>query len=772
MTRIRRERGDGRRDGPQPSRALDARRASKFQVGNENTLVTDSQLALTPPMPTKPSWPVVVGEPPLVATAFQERLTAQVQLDASLRLAGSTTVITQVVAGDGGIGKTQLAARTFDRALATRGYDLYVWVTAVSQEAIATGYADALIRVQPDARADDPRQAARRFLAWLRGSKRSWLIVLDDVADPAHVAGWWPAGRTGRTLVTTRRRDAVLSEDGRTLIDLSVFEPAESLKYLTARLSTLQARSDALQGAPALADALGHLPLALAQATGVILDDGITCATYRERFTDRSATLSYLFPASADTRQCAVAATWSLATETADGLPPEHCSRPLLAMVAVLDPNGIPECVLTSHAAQTFIADQVGPASGLRLNADTLRAALRTLHRLSLISHDPEDSIHSVRMHALAQRAAREPLEPAVLQAAYRAAADALVEVWPEFGREGDFSQVLRQNTTMLAGHAGDVLWQPDGHPVLFAAGRSLGDVGLVGQAVNYWQTMLATAARMLGAHHPHTLAIRHSLARWQGQAGDALGAWHAFKALLGVYLRVLGPEDPRTLATRHSAAWWRGEARDPVGAMRDFEALLADRLRLLGPDHRHTLVTRQSLARWQGQAGNPGGARAAFEALLADYLRVMGPDHPYTLATRHDLAWWRGEAGDAADAAGDFEALVADRMRLLEPDHPYTLATRHDLAWWRGHAGDPAGATAMMEAVLADYQRVLGPDHPHTIATGDDLAWWRRAQDFVRDQRCQVLGQIRDGADRVPGDLPGLDFLQPGDLEGDPGGA
>jgi hypothetical protein len=63
-------------------------------------------------------------------------------------------------------------------------------------------------------------------------------------------------------------------------------------------------------------------------------------------------------------------------------------------------------------------------------------------------------------------------------------------------------------------------LWNPDGHPVLFRAGRSLGEVGLVAAAVDYWQTMVTTATRVLGPDHPETLTTRHELAFWRQRRG------------------------------------------------------------------------------------------------------------------------------------------------------------------------------------------------------------------------------------------------------------
>src|SRR5262249_25066419 len=60
------------------------------------------------------------------------------------------------------------------------------------------------------------------------------------------------------------------------------------------------------------------------------------------------------------------------------------------------------------------------------------RRALRNLYRLSLISHDPDDKYRSIRMHALAQRATTDALDQTTTKDAIHAAADALLDTWPD----------------------------------------------------------------------------------------------------------------------------------------------------------------------------------------------------------------------------------------------------------------------------------------------------------------------------------------------------
>jgi NB-ARC domain/Tetratricopeptide repeat len=701
------------------------------------------------------SWPVQVGRPPLLAEAFQPRLTLWRKIQSGLD--AGPTVLRQTFAGDGGIGKSQLAAAVFAAAREV-GIDLLVWVNAATREAIEATYALARESVTPapGSFAEDAGQQSDAFLAWLATTDRSWLVVLDDVGDPADMVGLWPTGSRGRVLVTTRRRDAAVTGPTQTLVNVGVFEPQESLTYLREKLEAAQrdgrVPAGTLDGAQVLADELGHLPLALAQAAAVVLDDGITCGRYRALFADRSRHLAELFPdtSPADEYSRTVGTTWSLAIDRADSLHPPRAARRALLLGAVVDPNGTPDTLWTTEAARAYLG-AAGPGAAQLISEQDAWRSLRNLHRLSLVTHEPGAGPRAVRIHALVQRTATDHLADSAYASLVRTAADALLQAWPDIENDPGLGLVLRQNADALSGRHPVALWQPQAHYVLFRAGLSAGEAGLADQARAYFDRLHTECLRVLGPDHPSTLAVRHNLASWRGQTGDAAGAAQAYAEVLTDRLRVLGPNHPDTLATRANLARWRGAAGDTAGAAQAFAHLLTDQLRVLGPDHPDTLAARHELAHWRGEAGDTAGAAQAFAHLLTDQLRVLGPDHPYTLATQANLARWRGEAGDPAGAVEASAALLTDRLRVLGPDHPNTLGTRHELAHWRGEAGDPARAAEEFAVLLTDRLRVLGPDHPHTLATRAHLARWRgesgqaaaaaRAlQELVAD-RLRILG-------------------------------
>jgi tetratricopeptide (TPR) repeat protein len=710
------------------------------QAGDHNT----QNVTFAAPRAPVP-WPHQVGVLPRQADCFQDR-GAVAALDTAVA-GGGTAVLCQVLSGTGGVGKTQLAAHYARRAWAAGNVDLVVWVTAATRAAVTDAYAQAGAEIL-GADLASPARAAQAFLAWLEpkgaAERHRWLIVLDDVADPADLRGLWPPSHsTGRTVVTTRRRDAALTGPGRCLVPVGLFTVAEAGDYLASSLAAHN-RHEPREQIVGLAADLGLLPLALSQAAAYLVDADVSCAAYRRLLTDRATMLNDLLPdASAlpDDQATTVAAAWSLSVARASRFSPQGVPRPLLQLIAMLDPNGIPASVLASEPVLAYLT--AGRTSGGDIDYQTdkgrasggaqdsvspqeVTSALRVLHRLSLIDHTPANPYMAVRIHNLIQRALRDPLPPTEYNHLAIIAADALVAAWPPFARDTGLAQALRANASTLINHAEDALWQPSAHPVLFRSGESFGETGQVATAVAYYQRLAEASHDRLGPDHLDTLTARSNLAQWRGHAGDAAGAAMAAEEVLVGRLRVLGPDHPETLTTRYHIAHWNGQATDPAGAVAAIEQVLADRARVLGPDHPDTLTTRSNLAYWRGRAGDPSGAVAALDQLLEYRLQTLSPDHPDVLMIRYNLAYWLASTGDVTGATVAMEELLTQMLRILGPDHTDTLNARNAIACWHGFAGDQSRAIAELEELLADRLRVSGPDHRLTLVARHNLLRWR----------------------------------------------
>ncbi|MFC9326981.1 FxSxx-COOH system tetratricopeptide repeat protein [Kitasatospora sp. NPDC057015] len=775
-------------------------------------------------------WPVKVGQIPGRAGFFQHRPEVDA-LEAALA-DGGATVLGQVITGTGGVGKTQLAAHyarqvwQAARAAAqappgppstgpapvepggTGGHspagarevvDLVVWVNAADPQAIIATYAQAAQAVQPGRfRTEDTEDAARWFLTWLEGGGRKWLIVLDNVASPTALTGLLPPPdeTQGRTVITTRSRDADWTTSTRTLLPLGLYPPEQSVAYLRGALERAERAGfgDGDEHLAALAEDLGHLPIALALAAAYLVNSGRSIPRYRVMLADRARRLDRSLPdiTGPDQQRRTVAALWDISVEQADAQHPYGLARPLLELTALLNPDHIPDTVLTNEAARVHLttdgqaapADEGGGAARAAWAADKelpgqaggdrdgsglvpqedAEDALRVLHRLNLIDHTTADQQNgtigygTVRVHRLVQRAVRESdrFRPR-MRVLVRAAADALCAVWPEENNlDRNLAAALRTNTDSLTQHDADALWcPPDGvHLVLLRAGVSLLQAGLHQAATRHWEHLATTAEHLLGPDHTDTLIARGNLASSYGRAGRTTEAIVLQERVLADSERLLGPDDPDTLIARGNLADFYGQAGRTTEAINLLEQVLADSERLLGPDHPDTLTTRGNLAGSYGEAGRINEAIALQEQVLADRERLLGPDHPDTLTTRGNLARSYRSAGLIEEAITMQEQVLADYERVLGPDHPETLIGRGNLAGSYRDAGLIEEAITMQEQVLADSERIVGADHPESLTIRANLGIsYRRAG--RTDEAIAVQEQVLADFERLVGPHP-----------------
>lgn len=649
-----------------------------------------------------------VGSVPPLADAYRPRING-----IDLGSGGRTFVLT----GLGGVGKTQIAAGLAHHSWSKHQVDLVLWVTAASRENIITRFAEAA-RQLGVAEDRDPVAGAERFLSWLAERHgRRWLIVLDDLGDPAYLRGLWPDGDCV-TVVTTRRQESVLAGGNRIVVPVRPFTPAEAVAYLGEKLGFDGARLDR---ADTLAEELGYLPLALAQAAAYIVDHQLDCGRYLKRLRERR--LEDIEPgpeAWPDDHTAAVASAWKISIEKANELKPAGVARPVLEILALLDPNGAPASIFATRAVRRLLAERRGRGTP----ADDAMDGLACLQRLSLCTLAPDGT---VRVHQLLQRAVRESASERMAELAV-CAADALLESWSEDGLDPSTIHLLRGNTEALMRHAEDALWGADLHQVVFEAGNSLGRDGLNTAAIEYWVRLRPIAAERLGPEHPDTLTVRNNLAWSYGRAGDARRALTELRELLPIRRRVLGEDHQNTLATEHGIAFWLGKTGDSAGAVDLLGEVLTKYRRVLGAGDRDTLNTRLGLASLRGMTESAGVAVVELQELLGDYRRELGRDHPETLDVEIELVGWQVAAGAIGEALGRMERLLRDHQRVLGPEHTDTLWARYLTADLRATAGHRAEAAAELQVLQDDVIRLLEQGRPEVDAIRREIERWSQA--------------------------------------------
>jgi tetratricopeptide (TPR) repeat protein len=686
--------------------------------------------------------------PPL-ADGFSSRPETAPDLNTALVPGAAVVLAPGRTAGEGSpdwpasCGKTQLAVYFAESLWRSRMVDLLVWVVATSRASVVSGFAEAAAATGSDD-AGTAESAADHFMGWLSQTSRPWMVVLDDLRNAADLDGLWPEGPAGRVLITTANSATV---SGRKALTLPVreFSMREALSYLMGRLT---ADPDQRVGAIDLVGDLGCEPPALFQASAVISCSGLSCRDYRDYFAQRRAQLAEM----ADEGQAA-AVTWTLSVEQAERLSPGGGAQYLLALAALLDGHGIPGAVVTTPAVSEYLAAGTGTA----MDPNRAWGALLSLERAGLLVIDPATTPPTVRMAEVVQAAIRTATPKRIAERAARAAADALVEVWPEPEPEPWLAAGLRSCAESLRQEAGDVLWETGScHPLLPRAGRSLDDARLTGPAVSYWRELAATSDRILGPGSPDTLMAGSHLAAALMAAGQAAEAVAWSQWVLAGRTRLLGRDSPGTIAARADLGRAFLASGQAGAAIPVLEEAVSECERVRGVDHLDTLSARDELAAACRSAGKPDDAIRLYRRTLADRERIQGQRHPDTMTTREQLADAYRAEGRSKDAISQFKRVLADRERVLGADHLDTIAARANLASAYHSAGKMSVGLQLHEQACQGYERVLGPDHPETLARRADLANTFYAVGRLTD----ATTMLRDTVERCERALPPGDPL------------
>src|SRR6266496_2872720 len=339
----------------------------------------------------------------------------------------------------GACGKTQLAVSLAESLWQSGAIDALIWIAATSRAAVLSAYAQAYMAGTGIGPAGTAESVAARFVSWLGTTSQPWLVVLDDLQDPADLDGLWPEGPEGCLLVTSRQPSLASGRPGMRVVPVEFFSVREALSCLTGRLSANPVQRN---GAVELIEDLGREPLALAQAASVVANSTLTCRDYREYFARRRQQVEV----AAGEVPSAAMVTWTLSLGQAESLLPGESVRLMLVLVALLDGHGIPGAVFSTPSVAGYLGGAVTPFSSA-VDPKPAWDALLAIERAGLIIVNRAVSPPTILMSSVLQAAIRLAAPANVQEPAARAAASALLEAWP-FEEPAPWTAVsLRSNT-------------------------------------------------------------------------------------------------------------------------------------------------------------------------------------------------------------------------------------------------------------------------------------------------------------------------------------
>jgi len=616
----------------------------------------------------------------------------------------AAVVVTQAIYGLGGVGKSELALQ---HAHARQGqYTLTWWITAEDPDQLQAGLAGLAGRLCPAiALAGITAEAAGWAVGWLQ-AHQGWLLVLDNVTDPADVGPLLGQLTGGHILITTRRDTGW--DQAADPIRLDVLDPGPATDLLTTRTGQ---HEDANRAAAAsVAGELGGLPLALDQAAAYITQTRVTLAGYLDRL--RQHPQAMYAATGGGLAQRTIARIWDITIDAIGARNPGAIT--LLSALACYAPDDIPRAIIApGDPAGQLAADE---ALGLLASYSmiTLTAETVSIHRLVqaviLAQQPPGD-------HSPAPGSAT-PLTTAArwLNDAIPAEPGTNVAGWP-------LLRALIPHADSLAGH-----FRGDDKPVTLARIQNELAVfqrsqGQYQQSLALRRSALAIYEAALGPDHPSTATALANLAvtYWSlGRHGEALPLE---ERALTVTEAALGPDHPST-ATRldNLALTYRSLGRHGEALPLQQRALAVTEA-ALGPDHPSTATRLDNLASTYGSLGRHGEALPLEQRALAVTEAALGPDHPDTGLRLSNLAFTYWSLGRHGEALPLQQRALAVTEAALGPDHPDTGIALGNLAGTYGALGRHGEALPLEQRALAVTEAALGPDHPDTAIRLANLA-------------------------------------------------
>ena len=580
----------------------------------------------------------VAGLPRRPVRVFEGRTEALGVLETALS-ARDGAVVTQAVFGLGGVGKSELALQYASAYRAD--YLLVWWITATDAAQLERGLAELARRLCPAvAVAGTTAGAAAWAVGWMQAHD-GWLLIMDDVEDPALIEPLLGQVDAGHVIITSRR-DVDWSQLADT-VWLDVLDSSAAVRMLILRTGK-DSPEDAIAAA-GIAEELGFLPLALDQAAAYIVQQRITCAAYLDSLRRNPARMHAAVGTGTDAQRT-VARLWDLhitaiRDANADALR-------LLGVMAQYAPDTIPRAILGCGTPREDTDEALGllaSYSMITLTADTV--SVHRLLRATIL--DRLDNAYGARS-----------LRDTALDWVYKAIPDdfqANMAGWPLLRTLVPHAEALARE--FPSGECSVALSR-----VLHVIALFLSSQGDYVRASVLGQSALAATEKAEGPDHIDTAMTLANLADIYQTLGRAQDALPLAERALSITEKTLGPDHPTFASRLNNLAGLYKHFGRLAEALPLAERAVAITEKALGLDHFRTAMALANLSDTNQGLGRMEQALPLAEQALAITEKTLGADHPGSAAALTGLALVYRELGRTADALSLDERAEQIRQR------------------------------------------------------------------------------------------------------------
>ena len=547
-----------------------------------------------------------------------------------------------------------------------------------------------------------------------------WLLIMDNADDLALAADFLPSGARGSIVLTTRAQAT-----GQVAVGIAVdkMEQDEGALLLLRRAKVLApdallntASPAARAQAEAIVQALDGLPLALDQAGAYIEEVGCSLAEYLALYQQCRIDLLNRQSALPSDYPYTVSSTWSLSFQQVEQTNP--AAADLLRLCAFLDPDIIPEAIITAGASALGAALAAVAANALRLHE-----VIGVLRKFSLVKRNPDAKM--LNIHRLVQAVLKSNMDLETQHLWAERAVCAVNAAFPEITTStwAFCGLCLPQAQACLELIDQYQLVFPEAARLLHQAGDHLTARGLLRSAETFLKRALEIREHVLGGEHLDTLATLEALAYLYLNQGEYDQAEALYRQALTIRERVQGNVHPDTASNLDGLAlvYSLQGHYDPAETL--LQRALIIKEQVLGSDHIDITETLNNLARLYYLQGQYEQSEALMKRAVTIVEQVSGPEDPQTGILLGNLGYLFRVQGRYEQA----EALHQQSLRIKEqvfgPEHFSVAFSLDSLASLYQLQGRYEQAEPLYRRALALRKQALGLEHPDTASTLENLA-------------------------------------------------
>jgi len=708
--------------------------------------------------------PLIFGRRPYVVESYYIEREEQVRLR---NLINEDPRLRVVLVGMRGCGKSQLAS-DLAQWCEKQKWHLVAWINATSKEQVRSGLIELADRLGIETQDRNEESIIEQCFSHLEsGEPSDRLIVFDNVEDINHLTKLVPRGDGLRVVVTTTNEHGWKNQSWDS-IRVGVFSREDSIKCLL-RITDSKDR----KAADAVAQKLGDLPLAIAQAGATACEEDWTLKQYISRLEHYSSSI-VIKRVLGDDYTADVSSALFMAVNVALeklGGDEREVARRQLGGLAVLAQSGVPTRWIDPLSPDAYNADREENVPDI---ADNAHSALTELVNMSVVQQSVNKNVtmlHRLQAQVLRENWGKE--KTATCEEAFDAAVEILgrtkFEQLPS--NDGDARRrevrdlIVQLSAIAAQKYSHDLFRDETVRDYLRLALRWATNIGIpfealiLEDAVNQIekipdsksrdtfiiQANLAVAYRVagklkeavkrleqidekqtssFGCEDHDVLAIRSELAFSYRVSGQLDKSISLFEEILEA--RKNTPDDSRcnrliTCGNLAGAYVLAGRLSDAIKLYREEIEDIKD---ALGEKNKHTLTSRNNLAVAYALNGKLNRSIDIFKQVRDARRKTLGEEDPHTISSRNNVAYAHTLKGEFEQAISEYEKVSDFSACILGENHPTTLTIRNNLASAYSATGKFEDAISMHEKVYDSRKSVMGVEHPHTLISKNNLAY------------------------------------------------